>query len=55
MIVEINKKCVLYIKVLRDDSQLNCLPQCYRNTISPHFVPTPLNGKKMEGGLSIQG
>ena len=37
VIVEINISCVLYVMVLRSDSQCS-LPHCYKNAILTHFM-----------------
>lgn len=56
IIVEINISYVLYITVLKDESQLNRLPQCYKNVILTHFFfPILLNRTKQMEVLSVRG
>ena len=53
VIVEINISCVLYIMVLRGDSQCS-LPQCYKIAVLTHFILSLFN-RTTEKVLSIWG
>lgn len=49
MVVEINIQYVLYINMLRGNSQLNCLPQCYRNLTSLYsYLINRTNGRRFQ-------